>query len=642
MRGSGGRPRDSGGYARDDPHRLSAEHRPAGSASAASYCEALASLPPSHYDGLYTGARNAAPQRDAMELARDLVAIMDDLPEPLIPQRAASQFLVTLSIVDSSERMSQLKLLVQGLRPDAKELLGCVLSHLHLVARRQGSGDGLAVGAAALSRAPSPWPRILFKSVVSAANQQRISSILALMIEHSRFLLDALPGTGGYINSSHSSPTGPREAHLRGSGMRNKSPPPLSPAQSGVPHNTSFTTEPITPVRSESPDDQAAAAGLVDQLLEGIFADSRLAFDSGFRVVPGDKAAQVQQAEREQAMRIENTFSGRHRRAEMSTQSTLQRTGSWGRRQDDAAIATGAVAPGAWQGLQQTIAQLNSRRTPQQRTPAAIRDLGDQQLMEEKKTLKQALRGFDSDFEHVVGRAPEKTDKEPLRAVYAYYKELKREMDRRAQFAKPGSVLARAIAEEQQQPQDKGETDPFSLSARPSSVVPIAAPQPTSTAPLPRTGSGGQLQRRIPSTPAAPPPPPDLPAAAPAVQQQPPSRLEASSAPPPARETPPAPSATQNQTSSGLNTGAGLAVPSSGIGLPRDARTLTPVQVQALRHEKRAIKRHLFQFMAQFREEHGREVKTREDRVPCAGEYERYRLLKTLLQEIDGPSADKD
>eukprot|EP00756_Hemistasia_phaeocysticola_P024069 Hpha_TRINITY_DN15927_c7_g2::TRINITY_DN15927_c7_g2_i1::g.74258::m.74258 len=634
--GSGGRTRDAG-YARDDRPRLTLEHRPLGTASAASYCEALGSLPPSHYDGLYTGARNAAPQRDAMELARELVAIMDDLPEPLIPQRSASQFLVTLSIADSSERMSQLKLLVQGLRPDAKELLGSVLSHLHLVARRQGGGDGLAAGAAALSRAPSPWPRILFKSleksVVSAANQQRISSVLALMIEHSRFLLDALPGTGGYISSSHSSPQGPRETHLRGSHLRNTSPPPLSPANVGFPVTGSSFGEPMTPARSESPDDHAAAAGLVDQLLEGIFADPGLVFDSGFRVIPGNRTAHAQQAEREQVMRIEANFSGKHRRPELPPQPTAPRTGSWSRRQDDSAIATGAVAPGAWQGLQQTIAQLNSRRTPQQRTPAAIRDLGDQQLMEEKKTLKQALRGFDSDFERVVGRTPEKTDKEPLRAVYAYYKELKREMDKRGQFAKPGSVLARAMAEEQQQQgQEKAEIDPFTLSARRSiaDTAPSApAPQPTTT--VPRTGSAGQLQRRIPSTPAAPPPPPDLPAAAPPVQQQPAPRADPTPAPP-----------AQTQASGGLNTGSGLAVPSSGIGLPRDVRSLTPAQIQSLRQEKRAIKRHLFAFMAQFREEHGREVKTREDRAPCAGEYERYRLLKTLLQEIDGPSAEKD
>ena len=89
--------------------------------------------------------------------------------------------------------------------------------------------------------------------------------------------------------------------------------------------------------------------------------------------------------------------------------------------------------------LQQAVHKLNGRKAAHERTPEAIHALPDSGLLEEKRALKQGLRSFDSLFERVANRAPEKADKEPLRTVYAYYKELKKEIGLRG-ATQPGML----------------------------------------------------------------------------------------------------------------------------------------------------------------------------------------------------------
>eukprot|EP01062_Namystynia_karyoxenos_P065979 TRINITY_DN60001_c0_g1_i1.p1 TRINITY_DN60001_c0_g1~~TRINITY_DN60001_c0_g1_i1.p1 ORF type:complete len:644 (+),score=221.14 TRINITY_DN60001_c0_g1_i1:171-2102(+) len=617
--------------------------RAAESAEAAAQAVALAAdwlnaQPSAVCETLYTAARGGG---EAHEVAQALVGAVQALPEPLLPLRVANQFTLTLSIGDSSERTSQMKLLVQGLPPRSRDVLGAVLSHLHIVARQRSQGR-LSVGAAALAAEPSPWLRALFPAAAVQPGDaaQRASAVLALLIEHSRYMLDAMPGTGGYINSLHSSPTDHRiggGAERTGddsarNGFRITVPPPLSPAGGGG--SPSFPVGGdyaggfgATPVR-ETEEQAQQVFELVESVVDALcFGGAGLEFDLGFRAQPAG-AAKVQ--EREQRARQDAQFGPRMRvRPGAHEQAPIEA----GLAAQPPIVPTQGADSDGWSQLQQAIAQLNSRRSPANRTPAAVARLADQQLTEEKRALKQGLRAFDQQFERVMRRAPEKVDKEPLRAVYAYYKDLKRELERRSLTAQPGSVLARAMEEEKEQSGGlhRIDTDPFLPSARAAT----GHSQPGDGAG--RQPSGGQQEApRRPSTQQ--PAPQDAPLGGSRSARAGDGELQRMDS---ARLLPPDYNpGSGNAAKQAPNTGAGLAVPSCGIALPCDPLSLTRDQVAALRSEKKAIKKHLFAFMAQFKEVHGREVKTKDDRAPCAAEYERYRLLKALLQDLDGGAAD--
>eukprot|EP00662_Eupelagonemidae_sp_cell21_P013944 gene13944-42880_t len=180
-------------------------------------CEWLSAAPPAA--DLYThasyarlpggGAHGGPPDpHGTHDVARCLIGIVDGLREPLIAPRAANQFLLTLSIRDLA-------------------------------------GD------------PSPWTRVLFKHAAREGDATAGTC-------HSRFLLDALPGTGGYISSSHSSPQQhPRPSHRDGTtgpraGRAGRWPRP--PRLSGGGSSSCSAPPPLSP--SHTP--QAAQRGMVE------------------------------------------------------------------------------------------------------------------------------------------------------------------------------------------------------------------------------------------------------------------------------------------------------------------------------------------------------------------------------------------
>eukprot|EP01065_Artemidia_motanka_P040877 TRINITY_DN5210_c0_g1_i4.p1 TRINITY_DN5210_c0_g1~~TRINITY_DN5210_c0_g1_i4.p1 ORF type:complete len:545 (+),score=199.27 TRINITY_DN5210_c0_g1_i4:110-1744(+) len=500
--------------------------------------------------------------------------------EPLLSPQDARQFFLALSIGDPSERLSQMKLLVQGLPQVTKSALGGILSRLHMQARQQGGADGVAAIAVGMATPPSPWPEVVFGPAHVRDRSQKVTAALALLIAHSRFLLDALPGTGGYISSSHSSPTGPRhrsrsgEDFLRRGGGQTAAPPPLSPA-----------------LGSASPDGQVPVAV---SLIENV-VDECCFGGAGF----GDEAVPD-----EGNPLLRSLFGPKPRSApaqyELRTRAPI--------------AVSGHVADPAcdWAPLQQRVAALNSHRLPQQRTQAAIARMLDQQLLEEKRQLKQGLRQFDVEFERAVGRPSEKSDKEPLRAVYSYYKELKREMEKRGQTAQPGSALANALAEDVDPAAQTADT--LVLSARRPYSAPPAAQQPFSAKPQHRAAPQQQQHQ----------------------QQQQQQQLHQQQQQQQIAPAPPPPSAPQVRAAQQRQS----SVQSCGIALPCNPQLLNEAEVSRLKDEKRRLKRHLFAFMDDFRTKYGRDVKTKEDRMPCAVEYERYKLLKACLNARCGVAED--
>lgn len=78
------------------------------------------------------------------------------------------------------------------------------------------------------------------------------------------------------------------------------------------------------------------------------------------------------------------------------------------------------------------------------------------ELESEKKRVKNELKVYDQEFISKFKRAPTRSEKEPMRNLYMYYKRLKQYIEKRekieAQAAKlnPQSVLTKNIS----QPQD--------------------------------------------------------------------------------------------------------------------------------------------------------------------------------------------
>jgi FtsZ-binding cell division protein ZapB len=63
------------------------------------------------------------------------------------------------------------------------------------------------------------------------------------------------------------------------------------------------------------------------------------------------------------------------------------------------------------------------------------RDLGSksyEDLVTEKKKVKNELKNYDNNFKNLFGRVPRREEKEPMRPLYVYYKKLKISLTKRA------------------------------------------------------------------------------------------------------------------------------------------------------------------------------------------------------------------
>ena len=63
------------------------------------------------------------------------------------------------------------------------------------------------------------------------------------------------------------------------------------------------------------------------------------------------------------------------------------------------------------------------------------RDLGSksyEDLVSEKKKVKNELKNYDNNFKNLFGRVPRREEKEPMRPLYVYYKKLKISLTKRA------------------------------------------------------------------------------------------------------------------------------------------------------------------------------------------------------------------
>eukprot|EP01060_Flectonema_neradi_P012218 TRINITY_DN190_c3_g1_i1.p1 TRINITY_DN190_c3_g1~~TRINITY_DN190_c3_g1_i1.p1 ORF type:complete len:373 (+),score=78.26 TRINITY_DN190_c3_g1_i1:110-1120(+) len=298
-----------------------------------------------------------------------------------------------------------------------------------------------------------------------------------------------------------------------------------------------------------SPTQSQQAANLREYVIDTLcFGDTTYCFDMNFKAFSASQISERHIRDKEQKERVDHTFGPKRKDQRIAP----ARTNSTQRIEQPAA---GSAATSNTT-LLAAIDRLNTRKPSNERTAEAISLLSNASLVEEKRNLKQGLRSFDVLFERVMGRQPEKCDKEPLRTVYGYYKDLKKEISLRG-----GG-------------QDDDDKQPHN------------PPQATTAATaLKHKPHAGQPQQ----------------------QQHQPMPLYGNNTKP-------------NNTSNGEPSYGGLSA----------------AELEQLKSEKKFIKRKLFNFMSDFKDTHGREVKSREDRAPLAAEYERYRHLKTVLQGIEG------
>jgi hypothetical protein len=68
--------------------------------------------------------------------------------------------------------------------------------------------------------------------------------------------------------------------------------------------------------------------------------------------------------------------------------------------------------------------------TPSAMTRVAISNLTPDQLNNMKKKVKNELKNYDEIFKKIFGHTPERTQKEPMRKLYVYYKAIKQHMSK--------------------------------------------------------------------------------------------------------------------------------------------------------------------------------------------------------------------
>lgn len=54
-----------------------------------------------------------------------------------------------------------------------------------------------------------------------------------------------------------------------------------------------------------------------------------------------------------------------------------------------------------------------------------------EELLHEKRRVKNELKNYDTSFRSIFGRLPKKEEKEPMRPLYMYYKKLKQAISRK-------------------------------------------------------------------------------------------------------------------------------------------------------------------------------------------------------------------
>ena len=246
------------------------------------------------------------------------------------------------------------------------------------------------------------------------------------------------------------------------------------------------------------------------------------------------------------------------------------------------------------------IQRLARRRSKSQR-PANIAEMTLEQMKDEKRSIKMELKNFDGLFTTTYNRAPQKKDKEPLREMYALYKSIKRAIDDQNHIA-AGKPMQVTRARQAHEIEPKSGATALRPSVEPSHQQPMvhttAAPTSAIYSAEPGLFSGsvvGGSRSAMAST---------------------------------------------TTTTAATSTGSAVQAPGAASGnAVRPSKVWTPTEIRLLKQEKRDLKKKLCHFQNQFRTEFNRDVVSKKDREPMNAEYERYRELKTLLREIEGPSA---
>ena len=261
--------------------------------------------------------------------------------------------------------------------------------------------------------------------------------------------------------------------------------------------------------------------------------------------------------------------------------------------------------------------RLNRRRTRSNR-PSHPTEMTLEQMKDEKRSIKMELKNFDGLFQTTFNRAPQKRDKEPLREIYAMYKLIKRaieDQEKLARGAGGGSQVPR-------RPIELGKEAPLQSSLEPKGVPrqPLAqsyapnALNPQALATQAPASHGMDLENYSTST------------SGPGIRRWAGSEVEPTLAG--QTQASKAPVGTNNISDVGKSASSG----------PMSQKGFTASEVRNLKQEKRELKKKLCHFQNKFRDEFQRDVVSKKDREPMHAEYERYRELKTLLRDIEGPT----
>eukprot|EP00762_Andalucia_godoyi_P007894 ANDGO_01227.mRNA.1 Rho GTPase-activating protein gacJJ len=622
---------------------------------------------------------------DVYTVAGVLGAYLRDLPEPLIPSSLFEPFVNAQAIDNRDTRKRASKALLKSLPECNFNVLKYLMGHLNRITQHTSKNKmgpvnlGIVFGPSVMRRAVESLETI-------ARDGQVVSSLVQSWIEEYEYFFERV--VSGTLQSSvpqNASVNAPVRSLMDTSML-------LSVTHTAPDHSMPSTAAATPP--SKSPSSRAGSPSSRNSVLEKQVTSLMLdVFDAFFdrsatfvgflgpRMVRGEDAAMVNRSRKLQNERLDVARAKCEKEVHAldlvsSVVSAPPGATSSLTSKDGAAFAVSEsqrnLKPQAWQHdfsdqdlvrdpLKVCLERLHRDRSASDRT-FEITAMSIEELKAEKAAVKKELRRYDRVFSELhQGRDPTKSEKEPLRPLYQRYKLLKQRLEGQGVFDDDvpspkqqhqqsaaqvyhSPVRSASVHEQRSEAQQPlfVQSSSASSTARSSSAVnqqPAAekvqkwlstGPPSTSTAGS-RTAENTVSMSNVPLARGASAP--SLSSAS--NLQQRPTRPE----------------------DSGVSSLSGPTIRSVQPLLPSNAApaqqhsqsqgqfSVTDKQTAAieeslkefvgLRNEKRSLQKQLHDYQNEFQKRYNRKVQYRADRLPMEKEYERYKFLRSRVQELE-------
>jgi len=229
------------------------------------------------------------------------------------------------------------------------------------------------------------------------------------------------------------------------------------------------------------------------------------------------------------------------------------------------------------------------------------------ELNSEKRNVKNELKHYDSTFEKIYGRLPNRTEKEPMRPLYMYYKKLKQAIAKKEQELKGNPSNAKQTSNSERNRSRDSSAHSTGSAVGSLNVSGVSALS---------TGSDGSRSGQATGTSSS-------------------NRRQASGT---AISTNQRGSGSGIATATSSSTSGSSTVAGNGSGAAGSgSMSLNEVKrlLEELRNERSELRVTLHNFQSEFSRTHNRKIRYHKDIAPVENEYKRYKEVKSEIAKYE-------